>query len=84
MNHTAIILLIFFSGLCTIRLIRGPSLLDRVAAADAIGVMMTAVLVLLGIVFERIIFLDIAIVYAMLLFADTIIIVKFIEHRDVA
>ncbi len=84
MNYTAIILLVFFSGLCMIRLIRGPSLLDRVAAADAIGVMMTAVLVLLGVVFERIIFLDIAIVYAMLLFADTIIIVKFIEHRDVA
>ncbi len=84
MNYTAIILLITFSGFCLIRLIRGPSLLDRVAAADAIGVMMTAVLVLLGVVFERIIFLDIAIVYAMLLFADTIIIVKFIEHRDVA
>ena len=84
MNYLAMVLLIAFSGFCMIRLIRGPSLLDRVAAADAIGVMMTAVLVLLGVVFERIVFLDIAIVYAMLLFADTIIIVKFIEHRDVA
>jgi multicomponent Na+:H+ antiporter subunit F len=83
-SYTAVVLLIAFSGVCMIRLIRGPSLLDRVAAADAVGVMMTAVLVLLGLIFERAIFLDIATVYAMLLFADTLIIVKYMEHREVA
>ena len=84
MIYTAIILLIAFSGVCMIRLIRGPSLLDRVAAADAVGTMMIGVLALLGLLFERAIFLDIALVYAMLLFADTLIIVKYIEYREVA
>lgn len=84
MIHSAIILLIAFSGACMIRLIRGPSLLDRVAAADAVGTMMIGVLALLGLLFERAIFLDIALVYAMLLFADTLIIVKYIEFREVA
>ncbi|TVQ18971.1 MAG: sodium:proton antiporter [Spirochaetaceae bacterium] len=83
MMYTAIVLLVAFCAVCTVRLLRGPSLLDRVAAADAIGVMMTVVLVLLGVVFGRAIFVDIAIVYSLLLFADTLIIVKFIEHRSV-
>ncbi len=72
-------LLVAFSGLCLYRVLRGPTLLDRVAGADAIGVMMTTVLVLMGLLFDRIIFLDIAIVYALLLFADTLIIARFME-----
>ena len=70
-----------FSALCLLRVFRGPSLLDRIAAADAIGVMMAVVLVLLGLLFERAIFLDIAIVYSLLLFADTLVIARFMEQR---
>ena len=72
-------LLIAFAGFCLIRVVIGPSLLDRIAATDAIGVMMTVVLVLLGLITQRIIFLDVAIVYALLLFADTLIIARFME-----
>lgn len=79
MIGSSIGLLVLFSGLCLYRLLKGPTLLDRVAAADAIGVMMTTVLVMLGLLFERVIFLDIAIVYSLLLFADTLIIAHFIE-----
>ena len=79
MIATSIGLLVAFSGVCLYRVLRGPTLLDRVAAADAIGVMLTTVLVLMGLLFDRIIFLDIAIVYALLLFADTLIIARFME-----
>ncbi len=84
MIGTAIGFLVLFCALCLYRVLRGPTLLDRVAAADAIGVMMTAVLVLMGLLFDRVIFLDIAIVYALLLFADTLIIARFMEsgRRD--
>lgn len=78
----SIALLTAFGGLCLFRVLKGPSLLDRIAAADAVGVMMTIVLVLLGLFFERSIFLDIAIVYALLLFADTLIIARFMDRRD--
>lgn len=74
-------ILIGFAGFCLVRVLRGPSLLDRIAAADAIGVMMTVVLTLLGLLYERVIFLDIAFVYALLLFADALIIARFMERR---
>ena len=75
-------LLIGFAGFCLIRVLKGPSLLDRIAAADAVGTMMTIVLVLLGLLCERVIFLDIAIVYSLLLFADTLVIARFMERRN--
>ncbi len=78
----SIALLTAFAWLCLFRVLKEPSLLDRIAAADAVGVMMTIVLVLLGLFFERTIFLDIAIVYALLLFADTLIIARFMDRRD--
>lgn len=67
--------------LCMFRVIRGPTLLDRIAAADAIGLFLTVVLVLLGHVLERSIFLDIAMVYALLLFADVLVIARHL-HQD--
>lgn len=82
MIATTIALLVAFAGLCLIRVLRGPALLDRIAAADAVGTMMTIVLVLLGLLYERVIFLDIAIVYALLLFADTLVIARFMERRN--
>jgi multicomponent Na+:H+ antiporter subunit F len=77
----AIIALLLFSLVCLVRVIIGPALLDRVAGADAIGIMLTVILVLLGQLFQRSIFLDIAMVYALLLFVDFLIIVKFIDHQ---
>ncbi len=75
-------ILIGLSGFCLVRVLRGPSLLDRMAAADAIGVMMTIVLALIGLLTERVVYLDIAFVYALLLFADTLIIARFMERRN--
>ncbi|MFW5686031.1 MAG: monovalent cation/H+ antiporter complex subunit F [Spirochaetota bacterium] len=82
MIATSIGMLIGFAAFCLVRVLRGPSLLDRIAAADAIGVMMTVVLTLLGLLYERVIFLDIAFVYALLLFADTLIIARFMERLE--
>lgn len=84
MIMTVVAMLALFSLVCLYRVMVGPSLLDRVAAADAIGIMLTVALVLLGHHFERDVFLDVAMVYALLLFADILIIVKFIEHRGVS
>jgi multicomponent Na+:H+ antiporter subunit F len=69
-----------FCGVCTIRVIKGPTLLDRIAAADAIGVMMTTILVLLTLIFQRPIFLDIAMVYSLLLFSDLMIVSRYLER----
>ncbi|GAB6089985.1 monovalent cation/H+ antiporter complex subunit F [Spirochaeta dissipatitropha] len=75
-----IVLFISLSLVCLIRVLRGPSLLDRIAAADAIGLLLTLVLVLLGLYYERSIFIDIAIVYSLLMFADLLVITRYLEQ----
>jgi multicomponent Na+:H+ antiporter subunit F len=77
-----ILLLTLFCGICLVRVLRGPTILDRIAAADAIGVMMTVILVFLGLHFERSIFIDVAIVYALLLFADLMVISRHLEQGE--
>ena len=71
--------LVIASGLCIIRVIIGPSLLDRIAAADAVGLLMIMLLVLLSILTGSPLFLDIALVYSLLLFADFLVIAKYLE-----
>jgi multicomponent Na+:H+ antiporter subunit F len=80
MVNVIIVLLTAFCAICLVRVLRGPTALDRIAAADAIGVLMTVILVLLSLVFRRTIFLDIAMVYSLLLFADLMIISKYLEQ----
>lgn len=80
MVNVIITILAVFSAICLVRVLRGPTVLDRIAAADAIGVLMTVILVLLTLVFERTSFLDIAMVYSLLLFADLMIISKYLEQ----
>lgn len=78
--RASILVLLACAILCLWRVVRGPTLLDRLAAADAIGVMFTGLLVLLAHLYERDLLLDVAMVYALLLFADVLIIARHIEH----
>lgn len=75
-----IVLFIALALVCLVRVLRGPSLLDRIAAADAVGLLLTLVLVLLGLYYERSIFIDIAIVYSLLMFADLLVITRYLEQ----
>lgn len=59
------------------RVISGPTVFDRIAAADVIWIMFLLILVLLGFYFEREIFIDVAIVYALLLFVDVLIMARY-------
>ncbi|KHD08588.1 cation:proton antiporter [Candidatus Thiomargarita nelsonii] len=61
------------------RLFRGPSVPDRVVAADTLAVITTASLVWLASQFENPIYLDIALVYAALAFVAVVAIARAIE-----
>jgi len=61
-----------------IRLIIGPSVPDRVVAVDTINTLTVAILILLGVVYRQYIFIDVAIVYALLSFVSTLYIAKYI------
>lgn len=76
-----IIIAILISILLTFyRVIKGPTVFDRIAAADTIGIMFLLILVLLSLYFKRDIFIDVAIVFALLLFTDTLIMAKYFSN----
>ena len=62
--------------LSTIRLVKGPTAPDRVVAMDAVNTLVVAIMIVLGIVYRQIIFVDVAIVYALLSFVGTLFIAR--------
>lgn len=64
--------------LAMVRLVRGPTPADRAVAVDTVNTLMVAVLIILGVVYRQIIFIDVAIVYALLSFVSTLFIAKYI------
>ena len=64
---------------CFIRVVIGPTIPDRLVALDTINTLVVATLVVLGAAFESIIYIDVAMVYAMLAFVTTLYISKYLE-----
>ncbi|RKY40713.1 MAG: cation:proton antiporter [Candidatus Makaraimicrobium thalassicum] len=67
--------------ICLIRAIMGPTVPDRVVAADTANTLVVAMLVVLGAVFRQIIYIDVAIVYAGLAFVSTLCVSKYLEEH---
>ena len=65
--------------LCLLRMLKGPTAPDRAVALDTIATITTALLVLLGFIFERYVYLDVALVYAVLTFIGSIAVARFLE-----
>jgi multicomponent Na+:H+ antiporter subunit F len=65
--------------LCFLRMLKGPTAPDRAVAVDTIATITTALLVLLGSIFERYVYLDVALVYAVLTFIGLVAIARFLE-----
>lgn len=66
------------------RVMKGPTIFDRIISAGLIGTNGILLLVVLGFFYERIdMFIDLAIAYALLNFIGTVAISKFLEkHRE--
>jgi multicomponent Na+:H+ antiporter subunit F len=61
-----------------IRLLAGPTAPDRVIALDAINTFTVASMIVLSVVYNQLIFIDVALVYALLSFVGTLYIAKYI------
>ncbi|MCF7929608.1 MAG: sodium:proton antiporter [Spirochaetales bacterium] len=59
-------------ALTLIRLLIGPTGFDRLVAADTMAVITTALIVLLAHLFERSIYMDVALVYALIGFVGVV------------
>ena len=62
-----------------IRIIRGPTAPDRVVGLDTINTIVISSMVLFGAAYNQVIFIDVAIVYALLSFISTLFIAKYLE-----
>ena len=63
-----------------IRLLKGPTLPDRVVAIDLIGVLMVCILVVMGAATGAQAFLDVAMVVALISFVGTVAYARYIER----
>ena len=66
-----------------IRLFLGPTLYDRVLALNAFGTLAVLMISIVGFLFGRPEFLDIALLYALLNFIGTIAILKFFRYKEI-
>ena len=64
--------------LSMVRLLKGPTSADRVVALDAINTLVVAAMIVLAVVFRQFIFVDVAIIYALLAFVGTLYIAKYL------
>jgi len=60
-----------------IRFIKGPHLTDRVVAFDTMSIIAVSLLVLLSVAFKSALYLDVALVFALIGFVGTIIFARF-------
>lgn len=64
--------------LCIIRMVKGPTAADRAIAMDTATTVSVALLVLLGFVFNRYVYLDVALIYSIVSFVGLIAIARFL------
>jgi len=62
-----------------VRFIKGPSSADRIIAFDVISVSSIALIAFIAVISERIIYLDVALVYGILGFLGVIVVARYLE-----
>ena len=71
--------LLLCSIMAIIRVIRGPTAPDRLVGLDTINTIVIVLMVVFGATFNEVIYIDVAIVYALLSFISTLFIAKYLE-----
>ncbi len=78
--HASVIILILTIFICLYRVVGGPGVENRLIAVNTVGTKTIILLVLIGFIYERPIFVDIAIIYAMINFIATLAIAKYLRR----
>ena len=77
-----LIALLISITMAMIRVIKGPTAPDRIVGLDTINTIVIVGTVVFGTAFNEIIYIDVAIVYALLSFISTLFIAKYLEGGD--
>jgi multicomponent Na+:H+ antiporter subunit F len=78
----ALAMLALAAALAFLRMLRGPTLPDRVVALDLIGVLIVCVMVAIAAATGEQTYLDVAIVIALVTFVGTVAYARYIERED--
>ncbi len=79
----AMILLLLSATLTLIRMLLGPTIPDRVVALDAMTTTTAGAMVVYGVITRQVIFIDVALVYAVLSYIATLYIARYLIKRRV-
>jgi multicomponent Na+:H+ antiporter subunit F len=82
-----VVLIITFSFLLAalvlafIRLVKGPSINDRIAAMDVIAVVIMAFIIVYSVLIEKEIYLDLPVIISLISFIGTVAVSTYLKHR---
>ena len=68
--------------LAIVRVVLGPTAPDRIVGLDTINTIVISSMIVFGAAFREVIYIDVAIVYALLSFISTLFIAKYLEGGD--
>jgi multicomponent Na+:H+ antiporter subunit F len=80
MFEAAALFLLATLALLLVRLVKGPTVFDRLLATNTVGTVSVLLLAVIGFLTARPDFLDLAIVYGLLNIVGTIAVLKFFRH----
>jgi multicomponent Na+:H+ antiporter subunit F len=66
---------------CLFRIIRGPSIPDRMVAIDIFGILVVGICAILALITQRMFIIDIGIAWIILSFIGTLTLAKYMEGR---
>jgi multicomponent Na+:H+ antiporter subunit F len=84
MVAAAIVAILVVMGMALARAVLGPTVYDRILAANAFGTLTVALIAAFGFLTDRPEFLDIALVYALINFIGTIAVTKYVEFSHLS
>lgn len=67
--------------LCSYRAIKGPKAADRLVAINVIGTKTVVLICILSFILKETYFVDVVLVYVLISFVSTLVIVRYIEKR---
>lgn len=73
------IILAIFSLVLLYRVFKGPTVIDRVLAADGIDILLGVIMILFGCIENRAMYLDLGLIVTLLGFIGTVLISKYLE-----
>jgi multicomponent Na+:H+ antiporter subunit F len=82
-----VVLIVAFSFLLAalvlafIRLLKGPSINDRIAAMDVIAVVVMAFIVVYSVLIQKEIYLDLPVIISLISFIGTVAVSTYLKHR---